>query len=386
MGFNNTMPIVQILIQGFIMGGAERVMIDVANGLNALGRYKVEIVTFNENGPTRKLLDPSIPIKRLHFSPSAIRFKDQINELSNFFSSSAGDVFISYQLGGVDTAIKRSVGSGIKYIETIHNNLYTSRLSPHLSLRGRFKAFLYSIYKMITATQPDMVVAVSECLRDEIVRHGERSGRTRVIYNPVICDRQREMIKEDAYHPWFDDVERRPVIINVGRLEIVQKRQDLLIRAFALLREKIDARLMIIGNDFGDRAAIEKLIDDLDLRDHVELLGMKENPLPYVKKADLFAFSSDYEGFGVVVAEALFCGTPVVSTDCPYGPREILQDGRYGRLVPVGDVHALAKAMIESLSEHHTEEERAALRARAEDFSEKASIDAWSQAIDDLLS
>jgi glycosyltransferase involved in cell wall biosynthesis len=108
----------------------------------------------------------------------------------------------------------------------------------------------------------------------------------------------------------------------------------------------------------------------------VDFLGFRENPLPLIKRASALVLSSDYEGFGNVIVEALGCGTPVISTDCPFGPAEILADGRFGRLVPVRDARALARAMASPLRAQWSQEE---LRSRAEIFSVDAAVDRYMQ-------
>lgn len=159
-----------------------------------------------------------------------------------------------------------------------------------------------------------------------------------------------------------------PMIVTVGTLKPV-KRHDLLIRAFAKL-DFPGARLCIVGEG-QERSRLELLASELGVSARVLMPGFQPDPSTWYAHADLFVLSSDHEGFGNVIVEALEQGTPVVSTDCPVGPREILQGGRFGTLVPVGDVDALAAAMKEALCASH---DRAALMRRAADFSlEKAS-------------
>jgi glycosyltransferase involved in cell wall biosynthesis len=133
------------------------------------------------------------------------------------------------------------------------------------------------------------------------------------------------------------------------------------------------ARLLIIGEG-EERATIESRIAQLQLSDSVAMPGFVSNPLPYVKAAALFVLSSKTEGFGLVLAEALACGTPVVSTDCKFGPSEILDGGTHGRLVAVGDTAALASAMEAALNE---EPDRPALSARGNHFSLQRSVEEY---------
>lgn len=162
-----------------------------------------------------------------------------------------------------------------------------------------------------------------------------------------------------------------PRILTVGNLKPV-KNQALLLRAFARLVHP-GARLMILGQGQNE-AMLRDLAADLGIADRVVFAGFHADPSPFYATADLFALSSDYEGFGNVIVEALSFGLPVVSTACPSGPREILEDGKYGTLVPVGDVDALARAMQEALSRPH---DREALKRRAQAFSVDSAADAY---------
>ena len=147
-------------------------------------------------------------------------------------------------------------------------------------------------------------------------------------------------------HPWFQEA-GPPIIMGLGEL-CGRKDFATLIRAFALLRRELPARLMILGRG-KDRDRLLALARDLGVADALDLPGFVPNPLDYLAQARLFAFTSTLEGLGFALIEALAVGIPTVSTDCPSGPREILQDGKYGPLVPVGDHQALAAAMLATL-------------------------------------
>jgi glycosyltransferase involved in cell wall biosynthesis len=169
-----------------------------------------------------------------------------------------------------------------------------------------------------------------------------------VIYNPVVTKKLLELSQESANYSWLS-THSRPLIVAAGRLTN-QKNFSLLIRAFSLVREKIDAHLAIMGE--GElRTDLEHLISSLALDAYVALPGFIDNPFAVMKKADLFVLSSSWEGLPNVLIQAMACGTAVISTDCPSGPAEILENGKWGRLVPVGDVEALAGAMLDSLVE-----------------------------------
>jgi glycosyltransferase involved in cell wall biosynthesis len=147
-----------------------------------------------------------------------------------------------------------------------------------------------------------------------------------------------------------------------------QKDFTTLIRAFAKVRQQRPCRLMILGEWSGHKAVLDALIQELQIEADVELPGFVYNPYPYMAQASVFALSSRYEGFGNVLVEAMAVGTPVVATNCESGPAEILEHGKYGPLVPVGDADALAEAIVQTLN-HPVDP--MILQARAEDFSSR---------------
>ena len=170
--------------------------------------------------------------------------------------------------------------------------------------------------------------------------------RITVIPNPVDVRSIRSLAKEPADHTWFRNREA-PIVVGLGELTS-RKGFDTLIQAFAILRGRKPARLFLMGKGSG-HDSLKKLCADLGIREDVEFAGFKENPFPFLARADLFVQPSRYEGFGMALLEALALGVPVVATDCPSGPREILQDGKYGAQVPIEDFAAMAAAMEKAL-------------------------------------
>jgi glycosyltransferase involved in cell wall biosynthesis len=194
----------------------------------------------------------------------------------------------------------------------------------------------------------DGIVAVSQGVAQDLLNlTGLSENRISVIYNPVITPEMQQKSQEKLDHPWFKPGEP-PVILGVGRLT-EQKDFPTLIRAFAQVRQVQSARLIILGNG-SERKKLKLLIQELDLENEVTLLGFVENPYAYMAKAKVFVLSSAWEGFGNVLVEAMAVGTPVISTNCESGPAEILDNGKYGDLVPVGDSNALAAAILKVLS------------------------------------
>jgi glycosyltransferase involved in cell wall biosynthesis len=219
--------------------------------------------------------------------------------------------------------------------------------------------------------QADAVVAVSQGVADDLVTClGLPAGKIDVIYNPIVTPELLEGIDKPVDHPWFGPGEL-PVILSVGRPGR-QKDFITLIKAFARVREQVPVRLLILGEARDPNKKQRRKSELLDLaaqlgvEDSLDFQGFVHNPFGYMANAAVFVLSSRYEGFGNVIGEALACGCPVVSTDCPSGPTEILLHGEYGKLVPVGDDSAMARAILASLQED-TNRER--LFRRASDFS-----------------
>jgi glycosyltransferase involved in cell wall biosynthesis len=224
--------------------------------------------------------------------------------------------------------------------------------------------------------QADAVVAVSDGVADDLAGHaGIPRGRITTIYNPVVGPYVAQLAEAPVDHPWLAEG-GPPLILGIGMLK-PQKDFETLIRAFARLRADRPARLLILGDirkgnkEAGYRDSLVALTSDLGVGDDVGFPGFVDNPFAFLSRAGLFVLSSRWEGLAIVLIEALACGCPVVSTDCPSGPAEILERGRYGRLVPVGDVVALAAAMRATL-EHPPQPE--ALRRRAEAFTVERAV------------
>jgi glycosyltransferase involved in cell wall biosynthesis len=191
------------------------------------------------------------------------------------------------------------------------------------------------------------VIAVSEEAADDLARVlNVPRWQIHVIYNPTYDDALLERAKEPVEHAWFRSGEP-PVILGVGRLTH-QKDFATLLRAFARVRKEVVCRLVILGEG-DERARLQALAEELGVRRDVDLPGFVENPYAYMARAAIFVLSSRYEGLPNVLIEALACGVPVVSTDCPSGPREILLDGDAGVLIPVGDHDKMAQEIIHVL-------------------------------------
>lgn len=223
----------------------------------------------------------------------------------------------------------------------------------------------------------DGIAPVSQGVADDLTQiAGHPLERMQIISNPVVTPELLEKANEPVNHSWFAAGEP-PVILGVGRLN-VQKDFPTLIRAFALIQQHLPARLMILGEG-EERPQLEAMIDQLGLAKVATLPGFVSNPYAFMSKASVFVLSSAYEGLPTVLIEAMAVGTPVVSTDCPSGQRKFLEFGRYGRLVPVGDIKALAQAIIITLTSLTDIE---ALRQQGRSFSLEASVNSYLKLLD----
>jgi len=247
------------------------------------------------------------------------------------------------------------------------------RLLPH----KRMLRFLirYSIKRAVT------VIVPSYGVREDLIENfGASPNRIRVIYNGIDLKFVRQEAQESI------DLEKdRPWIITSARLDTLQKDFLTLFKAFRIVRDNIKARLLIVG-DGPDRERVTLWAEEMSLREDVLFLGFQKNPFKYLAKADVFVLSSFVEGFGNVIIEAMTLGVPVISTDCPSGPGEIIEHGTNGFLVRVGDYKTMAGFMLEILDNNELRGRfaRNGLR-RVTDFSAQKMASEYEKAFTELF-
>lgn len=315
-------------------------MLNLAHGIAGCG-YAVDLVLAQATGPYLREVGPAIRLVDL----KAARVLTSLPGLMRYLRREQPVALISALNYANVVALwaRRLVGTPQRVLVNEQNTLSRSarnsarhrqRLVPHLVKR---------FYPWA-----DYVVGNSHGVVDDLSQvTGLPRTRIQMLYNPIITPEVRAKVRAPLDHPWFA-AGQPPVLLAVGRLT-KQKDFPTLIRAFAEVHQKRPARLLILGEGT-DRPALESLVRELGLDDVVALPGFVDNPYAYMSRAGLYVLSSGWEGLPTVLVEALYCGPPVVATDCPSGPREILADGRYGRLVPVGDVAALAYAIEAGLA------------------------------------
>jgi glycosyltransferase involved in cell wall biosynthesis len=224
----------------------------------------------------------------------------------------------------------------------------SSRVTPYDTYSNKVmsKGWVLKVLNPLLWRRADALTCVS---RDMVKQYQAIFGKTKhqAAYNVIVNSDLERKKCERVDHPWFADHDI-PIVISAGRLAPEKGYPDL-IAAMKLVNERMPARLLMLG-DGPLRGQLQQLIDEAGLNDRIQLLGFQANPYKYYARSRLFVLSSYVEGLPNVLVEAIACGCAVVSTDCPTGPREVLQDGRFGRLVPMRSPQAMAQAVVEMLA------------------------------------
>ena len=320
-------------------GGAERITVYLAEGFAKKG-FQTDLVLSQAIGPYLSQVSPDVNLVDLDVPRALLSVKS----LAHYLRAKKPTAIISALNYTNLLALLAARLSGFrgKTIVTIHNQLTVpSEKSPSLkakvimSLMRRF----YSI--------ADEIVAVSNGVADDASSVlNLRRDRVKTIYNPVISDAVLARGKEMPNDDWLK-TPGPPVALAIGRLH-EQKDFPNLLRAFRHVRDKLECRLIILGEG-PDRPELESLVRELKLENSVKLPGFVDNPYAYLNYANVFVLSSKWEGLPTVLIEALAFGKAIVSTNCKSGPDEILQNGEFGALVPIGDSKALAEAIHKAM-------------------------------------
>lgn len=337
---SNNPPHIAIFLRCLIGGGVERVMVNLCRSFAERG-LKVDLVLTRKDGVYLSEVPPEVQIVDLQ----APWLLSSLPKLVNYLRQEQPLVLLSALHYPCEIALwaKRLSGVSTQVVVSEHNTLsLEAKRSPQLT------AQLTPIAARLFYPWADGIVAVSQSVAKDLAYATSLPlERIQVIYNPVVTPELVEKAKAPVEHPWFAAGEP-PVILGVGRLR-EQKDFSTLIRAFAQVRQVRPARLVILGSG-PEKQKLMALVDELNLKEDVALLGFDKNPYAYMARAGVFVLSSAWEGLPTVLIEAMAVGTPVVSTNCESGPEEILDSGKYGELVPVGDSEAMATAILSILS------------------------------------
>lgn len=318
-------------------GGTERMHVNLAPHFLAAG-MRVTFLLDRRSGP---LLDKVPEGAEVHVL-GASRQVAAIPKLVDYLRTNQVDFLISnMEHGNVISIWARKLASVATRIIVAQHCSFRDQVS-----RGNWKFKIMPMLYRRMLPKADAIVCVSNGVAAEIADVcGLGLSRINVIYNGAVTAELRQAAEQPVDHPWFSQGE--PVLVAAGRL-VELKDYPTLLRAFATLVKNRPARLIILG-DGPLRNSLGNLARELGVADRVDLAGFVANPMPFMRNAAAFVLTSRAEGFGNVLVEAMACGTPVVSTDCPHGPAEILDYGRFGRLTPPGDPDALAAAILATL-------------------------------------
>ena len=332
---------IALLLPSLEGGGAERVMLQLARGFRERG-LAVDVVVFNPQGAYADDLPRGARLVNLN----ARRALTSLPALVRYLRRERPTALV------VTSTHASLVAVLAKLLARVSTHLVVRQAETFsVAARDGFRGMRAVIPWLVRRLYPlvNTIIAGSAGVADDLASAtGLSRERIAVIPSPVVAPELFAQAREPLDHAWFAPG-ADPVVLGVGRLSDV-KDYGTLVRAFALVRERRPARLLILGEG-EERPRLEALVQRLGLNESVALPGFVRNPFAYMTQAAVFVLSSRSEGSPGALIQALACGARVVATDCRNGPREILDGGRFGRLVPVGDVSALAAGILAALTE-----------------------------------
>lgn len=337
-------------------------MLDVARGLAARG-LDVDLVLVRAKGPYLDAIPSGVRIVDLD-APRALA---SIPGLRRYLRKEAPRVLLA-TLSHASVAAR--VATWLVRVDVPLVIRRASHFTMEFANSGFKRRLVLLLEKAILPTAAAVVVNSTDS-RIDLRRHLGFMAAVEQINNPVVWPEHAAMASMPIDGGWSEDPDET-VVLSVGRL-VPSKDHATLVRAFARVVATRPVRLVVLGEG-SERTRLTALAASLGIGQAVEFVGFRSNPFAYMSKAGVFVLSSRYEGSPNVLIQAMACGTPVISTDCPGGPREILEDGKWGALVPVGDVDSLNAAIEHALDKPG---DRQALKARASCFDAESSINAY---------
>ena len=368
-------PVIAIFLSRLNIAGIQRMRINLAKKFVELG-FDVHIVVTSADGSLRETIPDIISIVEL--APKG--FFTYFPKLFRYLATrKPTHVLSSYEdITLILLIIRTFFGFKFNLVISAHNALSHVKSEKGFGNLIKYKVVFFAmrlLYSKATA-----VVAVSQGLAEEVAKLCNCSlDRVKVIYNPVIADNFKQLKDEEPTVDIDLICLKYPIIGFFGRLH-PQKRVDILIQAFSLVRSENECKLLICGSG-KELSNLKKLAKKLNLLEDTIFLGDVSNPFPVMRRCNMVVLSSDYEGLGNVLVEAMACGVQVVSTNCPYGPSEILEDGRLGQLVPTNNPLELARAIKYSLSKEFWIDPELLIRA-SNKFSLSKAAEQYLSALD----
>jgi glycosyltransferase involved in cell wall biosynthesis len=358
-----------VLVASLAQGGVGKMRTHLINRFSELG-HRVDLLLGDPRSPYMDKLHPAVRIIDLGTSNAITG----VPALARYLWREQPEVLLTQRIRVNVLALRARnlIRSNTRVYVTSNTNITSQLDSMRPEKRAKQLKLLRKYYPQNTG-----IMAVSRGVADDTAHIiGLPPEQIRVIHNPVITPELDQLAAIPPDHPWFDETEQTPVLLGVGRLE-PQKDFPNLVRAFAQVRKGQPCRLMILGEG-ALRPELQALADSLGVGNDLAMPGFVSNPYQYMRAASLFVLSSRWEGSPNGLTEALAVGTPVVATDCPNGPIEILQQGKLGPLVPMGDSDALAQAIQQTLAAPHPSD---FLRAGVARYSIENSAHEYLQAM-----
>ncbi len=372
-----------IFIYALTGGGATRRTLTLAEGFAARG-HRVDLVVVRAEGPLMREVPPRVQLVALDSTAirmaARIKWRRRRNQilvstaaLARYLRRERPEVLMSAANHVHMSAVwaRRLCGISLPLVLRVSNHLTHS----HLSGKRRQRPVRLWLARRLYGWA-DAAVGVSRGISEDLAEHTAiPKERIITIYNPTFSAKSLHKAAAPLEHPWFS-ADRLPVILGAGRLT-TQKDFPTLLRAFARLRKHRPARLVILGEG-KSKPSLIALARELGIVKEMALPGFVDNPFAWMSRSAVFVLSSVWEGFPGVLIEAMACGCPVVSTDCPSGPAEILNAGEYGPLVSMGDDSALAEAILNTLEKPP---DSAKLRARAAEYSIDRAVERYLEVL-----
>jgi glycosyltransferase involved in cell wall biosynthesis len=367
------MKTLSIIISNLEIGGAEKNAVIIANAFSELG-YHVEVLLLQARGPLFKNLHSNISVIDLKCKQKWMVFF----KLLNYFFRNKRDAILAFMFPITFwTMLASKIASPHTRIVLTERTTYSQQFFEKGNLTG-FHQFLTKRLMKLVYPIADRVILVSKQALFELKKFLDDGYQSKinyqVIYNPLVLFDGFNPEGGDLIEQWGKDNAHK--LLSVGRLR-QEKNYPCLLQAFAKLAATENVRLLILG-DGPERLYLENLIQQYSLQDRVLMPGFMNNTNVFYKAADLYVMSSWVEGFPNVLLEAMYHGLNIVSTDCASGPREILEDGKYGTLVAVDQVDELYHAMKMKLYEKH---DPFLLESRARTFSIETTIAQYMDAL-----
>jgi glycosyltransferase involved in cell wall biosynthesis len=335
-----------VVIHSLLGGGSERVAVNLLRGLDKY-EFSLTLVLYEPIFDYPLPGDVDVIILDIPSTWNIFKltgnFIRKIVRLAVVIRKTDPDIVFSLLTSTNITVILAKVLSRVRCKMIVSEHTHPSvnlRNEPYGGITKHFMKYIYP--------KADRIIAVSEGVKKDLIEvSGLSKEKIKVIYNPVDIEEIETLSREEPDHPWFH--EGLPIIVSMGRLT-KEKGYPYLIKAFSTVRQSLPCRLLIIGKG-EDEGNLARMVKALGVEGDVQFLGFQKNPFKYMARSSVFVLSSLYEGLGNVIVEAMALGLPVISTDCPSGPSEIIEDRKNGLLVPVKDEKALTQAIVDVLTD-----------------------------------